>query len=338
MDKIKRIQVGNQIYEFADYDLFELLADSNNYNKIIKIDENGSLTIENTGVAECDGVYYQTLPEAFSAVTEGTITLLKDVVLDNYLMLMQGKKVTLNFNNHIITPASTLKLSTGLIDVDFGATLTLTGKGGIYAGKNVYTAVGVNVGTGTGACNLIINDGYYEGAYYGVASNGSKTDNTSSITINGGIFRALDNTDSTALYNPAYNSILTITGGDFCAGAACEIRAGKATITGGTFTALAPFRIGPNGNGSTSVGAALVVAQHISKQPINLTVSGGLFTGVYAFYEGNPQKNEQTALDQITLALNAGCYVGKIYSEDKTAFVNTTKCKLTDTLDEAYKA
>lgn len=338
MEKIKRLQVAGEIYKFADYDLTEFLTDPNNYDKIVKVDENGNLTIENTGVAECNGVYYQTLPEAFAAVTEGTITLKKDVVLDNYLMLVQGKKVTLDFNNHIITPTPTLKLTTGLIDVDFGATLTLTGKGGIYAGKNIYTAVGVNVGTGTGACNLIINDGYYEGAYYGVASNGSQTNNTSSITINGGTFRTLDMTDSTALYNPAYNSTLTITGGDFTGGAACEIRAGKANISGGTFTALAPFRIGPNGNGSTSVGAALVVAQHTSKQPINLTVSGGLFSGVYAFYEGNPQKNEQAALDQVTLALNAGCYVGKIYSEDKTAFVNAAKCKLTDTLDESYKA
>lgn len=340
MNKIKRIQVGNEIYEFADYDLFELLADSNNYNKTIKIDSEGNLTIENTGVAECNGVYYQTLPKAFAAVTEGTITLLKEIVLNEQLRVSDGQNLTIDFNGHSIRADKNLTLDSDLITVEYGAKLTFEGVGGVYAGTKIYSAVGTcgkSTATSEKTSQLIINSGTFEGNYYAVCSEGSKTENSSDIQINGGTFRTLDRKDGIALYNPAYNSTVSITNGEFVGATGCEIRAGQAEISGGHFIGLAPFTIVANGSGGTSTGCAFTVTQHVSKQPILINITGGLFEGEYSFYEANPQKNSQADIDKITVKLTNGAFKNAIYSQDKTQFINAN-CLIPEDTNEAYKA
>lgn len=82
--------------------------------------------------------------------------------------------------------------------------------------------------------------------------------------------------------------------------AAIEIRAGELNIAGGTFTATADeFSCEANGNGETTVGAAIAVAQHNTKLPINVTISGGTFSGYHALSVMNPQKNEYDAIKEI---------------------------------------
>lgn len=340
MDKVKRIQVGDQVYEFADYDLFELLADSNNHNKIIKIDENGGLSIENTGVAECNGVYYESLRAAIEATETGFIKLLNEIVLDEQLKITDGKTLTIDFNGHSIRAGKDLTLESDLINVEYGASLTFDGIGGVYAGSKTYSAVGTCVKGAAGSekiSQLIINNGTFEGKYYAVSSEGSKSENYSNIQINGGTFRTLDRKDGIALYNPAYNSTVTISDGEFIGATALEVRAGEVEISGGHFVGLAPFTIVANGSGGTSTGCALTIAQHVSKQPISVNVTGGLFEGEYSFYEANPQKNSQADIDQVTVKLTNGAFKNAIYSEDKTQFINSN-CLIPADTSEAYKA
>lgn len=81
---------------------------------------------------------------------------------------------------------------------------------------------------------------------------------------------------------------------------AIEIRAGELNIAGGTFTATADeFSCKANGNGETTVGAAIAVAQHNTKLPINVTISGGTFSGYHALSVMNPQNNEYDAIKEI---------------------------------------
>ena len=96
---------------------------------------------------------------------------------------------------------------------------------------------------------------------------------------------------------------------------AIEIRAGKMTIDGGTYTSNKdPFDVEPNGSGTTTEGAALGISQHTTNLPIEVVVKGGTFNGAYAIWEKDVQNEE--ARDQIKLTVNNGTFNGAIYSQN----------------------
>lgn len=96
---------------------------------------------------------------------------------------------------------------------------------------------------------------------------------------------------------------------------AIEIRAGKMTIDGGNYTSIQnPLEVEPNGNGTTTSGAALGISQHTTNLPIDVIVNGGTFTGAYAIWEKDVQ--DETARDQIKLTVNNGTFNGAIYSQN----------------------
>lgn len=324
MEKIKKIQIGENIYSLTDNDLSELLSLTENKGKILKVGDNNDLTVfvleDDKYEAEANGTKYETLRAAVEATETGTIKLLKEIVLDEQLKITDGKILSIDFNGHSIRADKNLALTSDLIAIEYGAGLTFDGIGGIYAGSKVYSAVGTCMSKegSEKISQLIINNGTFEGKYYAVCSEGSKSENYSDIQIKGGTFRALDRKDGIALYNPAYNSTVTITDGEFVGASGCEIRAGEAEISGGHFVGLAPFTIVANGSGATSTGCALAVVQHVSKQPILVNVTGGLFEGEYSFYEANPQKNSQADIDKVEITLTNGAFKNAIYSQDKT--------------------
>ena len=93
------------------------------------------------------------------------------------------------------------------------------------------------------------------------------------------------------------------------------IRAGKMTIDGGNYTSIQnPLEVEPNGNGTTTSGAALGISQHTTNLPIDVIVNGGTFTGAYAIWEKDVQ--DETARDQIKLTVNDGIFNGAIYSQN----------------------
>ena len=112
---------------------------------------------------------------------------------------------------------------------------------------------------------------------------------------------------------------LNISGGEIEGTTGVEIRAGKLNVTGGTITATAEeFVATPNGNGSTSIGAAIAVTQHSTNHELTATISGGTFTGVRALYE------EDTCDDNISgisMSVNGGIFNGEVYSENVTSFI-----------------
>lgn len=284
-------------------------------------------------VAKIGATEYATLQAAFDAATTGqTVQLIADVQLANWLNVNSGKDVTLDLNSHTISPTDDhVKTNYCIILVHRGAKLTVddlsVGKTGCIdggTGANAYYGgilLTKNDDPGTEAATLVVNNGTIRGDQAAITGNGNR--NNTNVTINGGTFTAsstVAGSEGCAIYHPQ-NGTLTITGGTFTGYAsAVEMRSGTLNITGGTFTATASeYSCKANGNGTTTIGAALAIAQHTTQQNIAVAISGGSFSGQKAVSEANPQGNTSP---QISLAITDGTFTGDITADDVNEFVS----------------
>lgn len=284
---------------------------------------------------------YDTLDAAMTAAESGdTIRLASDLVVDS-IYFLRDKDVTLDLNGKTITESDTLNYAGGLIYVRGGGHLTImdsseskTGAIDAYTERMdannqyyaVYAAISIFAEEGTTA-ELTILGGSFRGSYYAIVGNGTaKEGNNTIITISDGIF---ESEDGPSVYHPQRGT-LTITGGTFIgADSAIEIRSGNLDISGGSFTALrSPSSVTSNGNGTTSSGSAIAIAQHTTKFPIDVDIRGGIFNGYSAVYESNPQQNPQESISQISLDITGGAFNSTnngtqvVYSEDLTGFIS----------------
>lgn len=186
--------------------------------------------------------------------------------------------------------------------------------------------------------SLTINNGNIYGSYYAVVGNGSARENdTVNITVNGGLLHS----NATAIYQP-HDGTLVINGGELIgADTAIEIRAGKLEINDGVFTAENTTASSlPNGNGTTSTGSAIAIAQHTTKLPITVEISGGEFNGYSAIYESNPQNNEEEYIKKISIKVSGGVFNAinggdiPVFSEDIKNFI--TGGTFNNAIDEEY--
>lgn len=300
------------------------------------------VTAENA-VAQIGDQYYKTLEDAVLKVANGdTITLLKDVVLDKGINIgsvgSEQKVLTLNLNGHSIS-------ATNLVIRVQNAKLTVIGPGKIYetspyfgailikgsdnAENKDYTVVTVGAGVELEGWSPIFVD-QYNGCAYGVAVNvdgaklTGKTDKDggsgSAIYVNGTIKDqnnapklVLNNVTQTAtgagMYLAGYANT-TITGGSITGGnTGIEIRAGELTVNGATVVGNGvPTEVTPNGNGSTTVGAGIAVAQHTTKLPIKVTINSSDISGYSALYQSNPQNNDAESVKKVSVAVNGGTF------------------------------
>lgn len=300
------------------------------------------VTAENA-VAQIGDQYYKTLEDAVLKVANGdTITLLKDVALDKGLNIgsvgSEQKVLTLNLNGHSIS-------ATDSVIMVQNANLTVTGPGKIYetspnfgaiiikgsnkAENENYTVVNIGAGVELEAWSPIFVD-QYKGCAYGVAVNvdGAKltgkrdtSDNVGcAIYVNGTIKDqnnapklVLNNVTQTAtgtgMYLAGYADT-TITGGSITGGdTGIEIRAGELTVNGATVVGNGvPTGVTPNGNGSTTDGAGIAVAQHTTKLPIKVTINRSDISGYSALYQSNPEENDDASVKKVSVAVNGGTF------------------------------
>lgn len=88
-----------------------------------------------------------------------------------------------------------------------------------------------------------------------------------------------------------------------------EVRAGELTVDGATVVGTAkPTTITPNGNGTTTDGAGIAVAQHTTKLPIKVTINSGDISGYSALYQSNPQNNDAESVEKVSVAVNGGTF------------------------------
>ena len=125
---------------------------------------------------------------------------------------------------------------------------------------------------------------------FAVATNGSKTKNAN-ITIKEG---AVLTSNETAMYLPGYEGLVANVEGGSITGAktGIEVRAGQLTVNGGTISTTAgEYSYTPNGNGTTTKGAAIAVVQHTTVLPTDVQVLGGTLEGTKTIAVVDAQSN-----------------------------------------------
>ena len=98
-----------------------------------------------------------------------------------------------------------------------------------------------------------------------------------------------------------------ISGGDIKADTGMEIRAGELNMTGGSLVGTAtPTSVKPNGNGGTSDGVGLAIAQHTTRLPISVNISSGTISGFTGLLESNPQNGSSADIEKINVSISGG--------------------------------
>ena len=306
--------------------------------------------------------YYKTLADAVAAAKNGgTIDLLSNV--SERLWIRNNEDVTINLNGYTISSENqTANVRHGKLTVNgpgtikedtpyFGALLI---KGSTNQSDTNYAVATINKNvTLEGWAPVFIDQldsKNNAGKAYGITVNlngavlNGKKDSTgdlgSGIYVNGTIKDTTNapviNLDSTTVTSEGQGMYLagyattTVNGGSVSGSeTGIEIRAGKLTVNGATVNGNGiPTSVTPNGNGSTSVGAGIAVAQHTTKLPIDVTISGGTISGYTAFYESNPQNNAAEDLAKINIAVKGGEFkainggTNAVYSQNKTGFIS----------------
>lgn len=304
-----------------------------------------------------NGGSFTDIANAVKYATSGAaITLADDVEIPGVILV--EKKITLDLNGHNIVFSSKARflikggdlsiIGTGTISEiePYYAPIMLNGSTGNTPNYSVVT-VGKDV-TLIGWSGIFFNQTTDNGApsNYGMVANlygtikyekDTNNDTGAGIYVNGTIGSKLFDANNRYPVINIYDTA-KISGeglGIYAAGyarwfidganiegtqAAIEIRAGELTIKDGSFKSTATeFSCDPNGNGSTTTGAAIAIAQHTTKRDITVNISGGTFEGLRALNESNPQNNDP--VPKVNLSVTGGTFKGMIQSVDSIDFI-----------------
>ena len=327
------------------------------------------LAQDTNAVAQIGNSTYQSLSEAVEeAGKDDTIILLTDITDVSTIKI--DKNITINLNSHKIGFA---KNSYFFVQ---GGTLNLEGEGMAYEQHPYYSPVlvkgmkkgesntKVSVGSGVtlqGWSGLFVNqngnDNYgieinVYGTLYSVNDingdgghtlyvNGTIKENTGNVKITLDGAKLLNKEGGNGMYLAGYadttikNSIIESSAEG---STGIEIRAGNLEISNSSIIGgNGEFEYIPNGNGSTSANVALAIVQHTTKQSLSVKVNEGtILTGSMALAQANPQKNNEEAIDKITVLVNGGVFHGDIYAENLEEFIK--KATFDKAVDQKYLA
>lgn len=218
---------------------------------------------------------------------------------------------TLDLKTYTLSGSSDfIKQKRGVVIVNRGGELTINGTTGTIDGatNKVYSAVTMTEmeETGDNVAKLTVNGGTLKGYYYGISGNGSR--HNTEINIKGGniLGTCAAPEGNVGIFHPQ-DGTLNITGGTIEGySSAVEVRAGTVSISGGSLKSTATtYKCEANDSGNTTDGAALAIAQHNTKKDINVTISGGEFTGLRTVNVENPQNNDG---NNVTVSISGGKY------------------------------
>lgn len=294
---------------------------TSNLDDISIVEAGGKFTV-GSYVAQAGNTKYTSLEDAFAkAVTGDTITLLANAKVYSRISINNGKKLTLDLGNFNIDNEH----SDRLFYVKDGE-LTVTGQGTVTNNNNdVFVVCGNSNATtwattaidsvltigekvkvvsggdccifwqGNGAVANVYGDLTSSGIYATIQGNGSLNDKTN----NGGtvlnIFPGASvkaTSTATTIYHPQSGTV-NVTGGtiDSAEGCGIEMRDGTLNISGdaAVISHADKYESDPNGNGATTVGAAVAIAMYGNGNRVGvLNISGGTFKGVKALSYANP--------------------------------------------------
>lgn len=231
---------------------------------------------------------------------------------NRYATTSANKSITLDMNGKNITSSSNIALAggslnitnTGTADDTHGVISTTTaglapievrGTGNLTAKRTLTIGTGVTLsgaeyglnifGSNTADVNKIdVNvNGTVNGMLF-VLGNLKNTANEININVTGTVDASGANgTEEKVHTGIALNGYadVTVSGNAVVKGeSGIEARAGSLTVNGGTITGTADsYNYEANGNGTTTKGAAIAVAQHGTALPIAVTLNGGTLVG-----------------------------------------------------------
>ena len=311
--------------------------------------------------------YYEYPYAALTEAADGdTVRLLRDVTGLQTISVTGGKAITIDLNGHSISFAfqKYFYVENGSLTLTGEGTVSEQNNFYWYAPVMIQGSTDPNAEVGysevviessvvlKGWAGIFIdNSDAVSGCAYGVkvdfdgtiiSGRDTANDAGHGIYVNGSINKVAENapvievsgditSEGDGIYAAGY-SHWSITDGTIKAPLGMEIRAGTLEISGGSIESTGEFvDPGPNGNGtSAGSGVALSIAQHTTKKPIEVSITGGTLIGPYAVYQANPQDNDAEALAEIKISVTGGTFVSDgeeskgvagIYSENFTGFV-----------------
>ncbi len=222
---------------------------------------------------------------------------------NRYATTSENKSITLDMNGFDITSSSNIALAGGSLNITGNGTISTTNDGlapvevrgsGDLASKRTLTigkdvvldggSYGLNVfGSNSAQKNLIdvTVNGTVNGTLF-VLGNLTNADNEIKIVVNGTVAAGAGTAENVSVgialngnANVTVNSPASVSGES-----GIEVRAGSLTVNGGTITATASdYSYNPTGNGCTTKGAAVAVAQHGTLLPTSVLLNGGSLVG-----------------------------------------------------------
>lgn len=277
-----------------------------------------SLTLDMQGYKISGGMLY--INGGTTAGNSITVNVSNGSVIGPTYGIIVFNDVTLNIKDVNISAGTHNGIFVPLTAYDGDTTVlpsTINIEGGSVSGGNTESAASVAIcGVGDNsetATKLIANGTTFTGGTFGITGNG--TAHNTYIELNDCVV-----TGSVGIYHPQDGDLI-INGGEITGDVTgIEIRSGTLTVNSGTITGNGdPFESDPNGNGTTTTGAAIAVSQHTTNLPITVTINGGTFNGIRALYEVDLQ-DEVT--EGVTIEVTGGTFNGEVYSENCTDFIS----------------
>lgn len=304
----------------------------------------GDSSIEKFAIAKVDNSYSPSLASAVAAATSGqTITLLKDTALTSSISI--EKNVTLDLGGKTLSRKGGMLLDIyGNVTIQNGTiAMTDTTRSGADIWVNQTAKLTVEKSATISAPINSFAIAYYQDCTAAeVTLKGTLTGEGSGITVNGNIKDKDSSNQNTSnklildgttinvmghgIYQAGYaTTTFTENASTITGSTGIEVRAGNLTVTNSTITGNGTFKCEAKDNGTTTDGVGIAIAQHTTKLPINVTISGGTISGKYAVYESNPQANDPTSIGQVKLSITGGNFNGSIaavYSQDVKNFIS----------------
>lgn len=303
----------------------------------------GDSSIEKFAIAKVDNSYSPSLASAVAAATSGqTITLLKDTALTSSISI--EKNVTLDLGGKTLSRKGGMLLDIyGNVTIQNGTiAMTDTTRSGADIWVNQTAKLTVEKSATISAPINSFAIAYYQDCTAAeVTLKGTLTGEGSGITVNGNIKDKDSSNHNTSnklildgttinvkghgIYQAGYATTTFTENASTIAGSTgIEVRAGNLTVTNSTITGNGTFKCAGNGDGTTTDGVGIAIAQHTTKLPINVTISGGTISGTYAVYESNPQDNNDDSIAKVKLSITDGNFNGStaaVYSQDVKDFI-----------------
>ena len=292
----------------------------------------GDRSVEKFFVAKVGDTYYKTLAEAVEAAkNDETVTLLKDVQLGQLFEIR--KNLTFDLGGKTLSrQGSVLDLYGNVIIKNGTITTTGTGTGAVWMNQTAKLIVEDDVTMTAPADSFAI--GYYQDCTAAEVTFKGKITGGNGITMNGLIRDtgtqnkllvdgANITVDGHGIYQAGYSeTAFSINDSVISGTTGIEVRAGKMEVKNSVVSGKGTFTCKANGNGTTTDGAGIAIAQHTTKLPIEVTVSGGVVSGTYSLYESNPQQNSADDIAKIKISVTDGQFNGPVHSDDIKGFIS----------------